>query len=238
MPFDKKSHYYVEGRKKELCLEKHSVRLPEEENNYAWRNFHVSIREEKEKKEKKVSYIVSEKIMAVKTIQWQTSQEQSILCHYLLHRIFISNRKGRGRYINFDNLFNLMKGYFTNQEQNNPALLYKKILAMMCYYQRIGIVRFVGYVKNYEFKDKWGNVSKGTAYFKIKHAPILEYWHDKENCHFSADDILLSWVKESAKDCNKMVCVDKGGYSKDTLSNIGKISIGDLTGIRMLYNRK
>nr|MCR5329683.1 hypothetical protein [Lachnospiraceae bacterium] len=173
----------------------------------------------------------------VQSIQWQASQKLEMLCHFLIHRSLVAHRKSRGNMINLKNLRDLFPGFFTDRELNNSGLLYRKIIAIMCYYQRIKLIQFVGYIKDFPLCDQNGKITMVTAYFKIRHCPAIEYWHDGDNCYFQPKDIHLTWVETSETNRNMMKKANKNQYSEETISKIDKISITDLTGLKLLYIR-
>ncbi len=170
------------------------------------------------------------------TTSWQASKEQSILCHYLLHRIYIYNRKGRERYINISNIYNMFgkAGILTDREKKHSRFFYRRIIALMCYYKRIGLIDFVGYITGFPICFNNKKTIARTIYFEISHRPEIVYWHD-EDCCFELNDLHMAWVEFERNKRNDYLYANKKEYSTKTKNEIDQIKIENLDGVKLLY---
>ena len=229
------SYYVTDGKKKYgFSSERKLLICSEKEQPYEWVIRTSSANYSIMRRRGRGSYREIE-VCRKESAKWQNSREQAVLCHYILHRAFISNRKSRGRYISFDNVFAILGKYITQQRQRDRLLLYRRLLGIFCYYQSIGLIHFVGYITDFIYYDKDGDISSKTVFFRIEHTPGIEFWSEDNTCFYLPKDIHMTWVEPSYNNRNVMIEVNSEEYTEETLSDIRKLELSDLTGVKLLY---
>ena len=95
--------------------------------------------------------------------QWKATIPNAVLCHYLLHRASIYRKTKKMRYISFDTIKTIFSNDIREKTNSDKGFLYRKIISILLYYQRIGFIQFYGYTsKNQKKKDEQSNVMLNT----------------------------------------------------------------------------
>lgn len=79
---------------------------------------------------------------------WQATIENCVICHYLIHRISIARGRRRGKYLNFDNMWEILKCQLTKETAANRERFIRKVLAVLSYFREIRYVDFEAYINN------------------------------------------------------------------------------------------
>ena len=90
-----------------------------------------------------------------KNYTWKATAENTVLAHYLLHRIFIYKKLKRCAYISFPSLRRILSGFLDESNHHNIGFLNTKILFILFYYDRT------------EFIPKRENKNPNSANFSV-----------------------------------------------------------------------
>ena len=193
--------------------------------------------------------------MTEKTLTWRSTIEDSVLFHYLLHRISIYYARKRGDFISFLTISEILDDYIPESEKTKKGrnLIYRKVLAYLCYLQRISYIRFYAYAKDIYFGFDDGKEEKGIAYYEVTHWPSIRCWRDGNRGMIQFADILLKWVrrpigvkkkggKKKSKNTNDTIknynytndTIKNYNYTNDTIIRLKNLDIDDLDGIRLI----
>lgn len=170
-----------------------------------------------------------------RTYSFSPSIENTLLCHYLVHRISISRKVKRGNFI----LFSTIKEVTGNSEDS--CLFQKKAAALMEHYSQIGYVKgYYLYITNYDYGDDL----KDTAYFRAKAGSVIKYWQLDGTGHmFLSDfDAVWSWrYNKRLSDDNSnftiktdlvdALCRDGRSLSAETERSLALVPLGGMDGI-------
>ena len=186
------------------------------------------------KDNKKVEKIDEGSCYSVKTVAWRSTIEDSVLLHYLLHRISIALAKKRGEYINFSTIVDMVDAYLPRNmpSKQRKNRVYRKTLAFLCYFERISYIKFLAYVTDFCFLT-YKRTKIHTAYFEVRHIAHVKYWRDGDEKYIQFNDILLKWV-HTPEECHENFMENKKQYTKETLIRVRNTEINDLDGIRIL----
>jgi RecQ family ATP-dependent DNA helicase len=101
---------------------------------------------------------------APKGIEFKATIENSVLCHYLLHRASIAKNKKTAQFLSFETLRTLLSGYLDESLFYGTGFLYKRIITILLYYKTIGYLKFDGYAENAYQKNKIPNAGIYSIY--------------------------------------------------------------------------
>lgn len=190
----------------------------------------------------------------------KSSMDNSLLCHYLVHRIAISKNRKRGNYI----LLSTIR-HITNIREDS-CLFHKKAAAIMSHYRKIGYLhQYYFYIKDYDYQLVQLKASAGEA-----NATGNTHIHVTDNAYFSVrtygatighpffqgvlrlylSDFYVNWSKyynqqlqESNPKFNirtELVNALSSGYrlSEDTKRNLGITPLSRMDGIVLQHKSK
>ena len=155
---------------------------------------------------------------------WQPTEENCVLCHYLLHHIAIHRRTRRCEFLRFDTMLDVLRSSLSKETVTIKERFYRKVLTILLHYRNIGYARFAVYIKNFSFEEKTSDaISKqpkrvNMILFNIDYSPSVSFWRSGEKGYIQFNDFKLS--AKNQKDLDKRIIKD--------------IKISDLTGIKLL----
>lgn len=122
------------------------------------------------------------------TASLRPSIDNTILCHYLIHRTSISKNRKRGNYI----LFSTIKKVLGSNEDS--CFFHKKTATILNHFQKIGYLgHYYLYITDYSYRLANGNCITDNAYFHAEATDTIKYWRLRNRCYLLLSDFTLSW---------------------------------------------
>lgn len=172
------------------------------------------------------------------------SIENTLLCCYLVHRVFISKNRKRGSFIRLSTIRRV------TGIREDSALFHRKVAAILAHYKRMGaIYAHYFYISGMKYRMDDGGVLTDNAYFSATPAETIKYWRDGVTNHIVVSDFVLSWslqYHEALLNDNSnftlntavldAVMCDGRSLSEDTKRTLAAAALGRMDGVVLIHN--